>query len=151
MHDKSVSSCRFPVINAFLCCLGFVMCGCLSSGNHRKAEPRRCPKTCTELRHWSKQGRSLLHGYSDRMALGQTLVKPRSRLVNSTAVCCFSMFLLCRQHRRVPDALKDLVGRCWDANYDKRPEMTEVCYKLTQNNMRKHQPSSGVGKLWGMI
>ncbi|WIA42498.1 hypothetical protein OEZ86_008486 [Tetradesmus obliquus] len=35
-----------------------------------------------------------------------------------------------RQHRRVPDALKDLVGRCWDADYDKRPEMTEVIEEL---------------------
>ncbi|KAF6260215.1 protein kinase [Scenedesmus sp. NREL 46B-D3] len=35
-----------------------------------------------------------------------------------------------RQHRRVPDALKELVGRCWDADYDKRPEMTEVIQEL---------------------
>lgn len=35
-----------------------------------------------------------------------------------------------RQHRKVPDALKELVQRCWDADYDKRPEMTEVIEKL---------------------
>lgn len=29
-------------------------------------------------------------------------------------------------NRRVPEALKDMVSRCWDADYDKRPEMTEV-------------------------
>lgn len=29
-------------------------------------------------------------------------------------------------NRRVPEALKEMVSRCWDADYDKRPEMTEV-------------------------
>jgi hypothetical protein len=37
-----------------------------------------------------------------------------------------------RQSRKIPDALKALVGRCWDADYDKRPEMTEVIAELQQ-------------------
>lgn len=36
----------------------------------------------------------------------------------------------CRQHRQVPDALKSLVARCWDADYDQRPEMTDVIAEL---------------------
>lgn len=30
----------------------------------------------------------------------------------------------------MPDRLKALVARCWDADYDKRPEMTEVIAEL---------------------
>lgn len=44
------------------------------------------------------------------------------------------LFGLClvsyRQHRKVPDSLKALVSRCWDADYDARPEMTEVIAEL---------------------
>ncbi|KAF8063844.1 TRN1 [Scenedesmus sp. PABB004] len=35
-----------------------------------------------------------------------------------------------RQHERVPDALRELVARCWDADYDMRPEMTQVITEL---------------------
>jgi hypothetical protein len=37
-----------------------------------------------------------------------------------------------RQHRKVPDALKSLVSRCWDPDYDQRPEMTDVIVQLQQ-------------------
>jgi hypothetical protein len=30
----------------------------------------------------------------------------------------------------VPDSLKALVSRCWDADYDQRPEMTDVIAEL---------------------
>lgn len=30
----------------------------------------------------------------------------------------------------MPEALKELVSRCWDADYDKRPEMIEVIEEM---------------------
>jgi len=53
------------------------------------------------------------------MVLGQAI---------ACAVC--NLCGACRQRRKVPDALKQLVERCWDPDYDKRPEMTEVIQDL---------------------
>eukprot|EP00775_Hariotina_reticulata_P001428 gene1428-1769_t len=38
--------------------------------------------------------------------------------------------LVNRHNRKVPDVLKQLVERCWDPDYDKRPEMTAVIQEL---------------------
>jgi len=53
-------------------------------------------------------------------------------IVAQQAIACAVCNLCCpcRQRRKVPDALKQLVERCWDADYDKRPEMTEVIEEL---------------------
>eukprot|EP00879_Flechtneria_rotunda_P018122 GHRR01019004.1.p1 GENE.GHRR01019004.1~~GHRR01019004.1.p1 ORF type:complete len:502 (+),score=132.95 GHRR01019004.1:177-1682(+) len=55
-----------------------------------------------------------------------------------------------RQHRKVPEALQRLVSRCWDADLDKRPDMTEVIeelQKVLQNlpidNHTTHQSVGG--------
>eukprot|EP00877_Chromochloris_zofingiensis_P001047 jgi/Chrzof1/10943/Cz05g18050.t1 len=37
-----------------------------------------------------------------------------------------------RYSKKVPDRLKQLVERCWSANYDLRPEFTEVVAELEQ-------------------
>ena len=33
----------------------------------------------------------------------------------------------CRWHQSVPQDLQALTKRCWDADYDKRPEFAEIC------------------------
>jgi hypothetical protein len=49
----------------------------------------------------------------------------------------------------VPDALQALVSRCWDQDYDSRPEMTEVIAELQQVLAQLPPESSMVGGVGG--
>eukprot|EP00878_Enallax_costatus_P021095 GHUV01022324.1.p1 GENE.GHUV01022324.1~~GHUV01022324.1.p1 ORF type:complete len:161 (-),score=27.33 GHUV01022324.1:1510-1992(-) len=51
--------------------------------------------------------------------------------------------IVCRHRTKIPDALKELVCRCWDADYDKRPEMTDVIEQL-QDILQKMPPEPSV-------
>lgn len=43
-----------------------------------------------------------------------------------------SCWAVCRWHEEIPSRLKQLVERCWDDDYDKRPDFDEICDVLEE-------------------
>lgn len=61
---------------------------------------------------------------------------------------CCSQMPFGRWNEEIPARLRDLVIRCWDADYDKRPNFDEVCdileeeSKMLGSKMTKGPPTN---------
>lgn len=58
-------------------------------------------------------------------------------ITHAIRLCLFSkasegLQAACRWHEEIPSRLKNLVERCWDDDYDKRPDFDEICDVLEE-------------------